>query len=77
MRKFHEHLWFISTILTYRLASHLAFHSGKGKEIEEKNRKGKDPESLQRKLQIQGKIPCKHGHNKEQKWSGPMRNRRY
>ena len=52
-----------------------AFLSYQCKEIEENNRMGKK-RSLQ-KIRYQGNISCKDGLNKEQKWYGPNRSRRY
>ena len=52
-----------------------AFLSDQYKEIEENNRMGKK-RSLQ-KIRYQGNISCKDGLNKEQKWYGPNRSRRY
>ena len=45
-----------------------------------KQRKTTEWERLEissRKLEIQGNISCKDGHNKGQKWYGPNRSRRY
>ena len=53
-----------------------AFLSDQCKEIEENNRMGK-MRSLQENQRYQGNISCKDGHNKEQKWYGPNRSRRY
>ena len=50
-----------------------AFLNKQYKEIEENNRMG---EISSRKLEIQGNISCKDGHNKGQKWQGPNRSRR-
>ena len=50
--------------------------SGQCKEIEENNRSG-ILEISSRKLEIQGNISCKDGHNKGKKWYGPNRSRRY
>ena len=50
-----------------------AFLNEQSKEIEENNRTG---EISSRKLEIQGNISCKDGHNKWQKWQGPNRSRR-
>ena len=51
-----------------------AFLFDQCKEIEENNRMGK-MRSLQENQRYQGTISCKDGHNKEQKWYGPKRNR--
>ena len=53
-----------------------AFCSNQCKEIEANNRMGK-MRSLQENQRYQGNISCKDGHNKEQKWYGPNRSRRY
>jgi len=53
-----------------------AFLSDQCKEIEENNRMGKTRD-LFKKIRYQGKISCKDGLNKGQKWSGPNRSRRY
>ena len=53
-----------------------AFLSDQCKEIEENNRMGKTRYFL-RKLEIVRNISCKDGHNKGQKWYGPIRSRRY
>ena len=53
-----------------------AFLSEQCKEIEENNRMGKTRD-LFKKIRYQGKISCKDGHNKGQKWFGPNRSRRY
>ena len=53
-----------------------AFLSEQCKEIEETNRMGKTRD-LFKKIRYQGKISCKEGHNKGQKWYGPNRSRRY
>ena len=45
------------------------------KEIEENNRM-RDQRSLQENYRYQGKISCKDGHNKGQKWYGPNKSRR-
>ena len=52
------------------------FLSDQCKEIEENNKMGK-MRSLQENQRYQGNISCKDGHNKEQKWYGPNRSRRY
>ena len=54
-----------------------AFLSGQCKEIEGKKQNGKGQRSLQENLRYQGIISCKDGLNKEQKWYGTDRNRRY
>jgi len=53
------------------------FLSGQSKEIEENNRMGKTRELFKKIKRYQGNISCKGGHNKEQKWYGPDRSRRY
>ena len=53
-----------------------AFLSEQCKEIEETNRMGKTRD-LFKKIRYQGKISCKDGQNKGQKWYGPNRSRRY
>ena len=53
-----------------------AFLSDQCKEIEENNRMGNTGDLL-RKITYQGNISCKDGPNKEQKWYGPNRSRRY
>ena len=53
-----------------------AFFSDQCKEIEENNRIGKTRD-LFKKIRYQGKISCKDGQNKGQKWYGPNRSRRY
>ena len=53
-----------------------AFLSDLCKEIEENNRMGKTRD-LFKKIRYQGNISCKDGDNKEQKWHGPNRSRRY
>ena len=52
------------------------FQSEQSEEIEENNRMGKTRD-LFKKIRYQGKISCKDGHNKGQKWFGPNRSRRY
>ena len=47
-----------------------AFLSDQCKEIEEKNRMGK-MRDLFKKIRYQGKISCKDGLDKGQKWYGP------
>ena len=53
-----------------------AFITDQCKEIEENNRMGK-ARDLFKKIRYQGKISCKDGLNKGQKWYGPNRSRRY
>ena len=53
-----------------------AFLSDQCREIGENKRMGK-AEISSRKLEIQGNISCKDGHNKRQKWHGPNRSRTY
>ena len=53
-----------------------AFLSDQCKEIEENNSVGKTSD-LFKKLEIQGDISCKDGHNKGQKWYGSNSSRRY
>ena len=53
-----------------------AFLSDQCKEIEENNSVGKTRD-LFKKLEIQGDISCKDGHNKGQKWYGSNRSRSY
>ena len=50
-----------------------AFLSDQCKEIEENNRMGKTRDLFK---EIRN-ISCKDGHNKGQKWYGPIRSRRY
>ena len=52
-----------------------AFLSDQCKEIEGNNRMGKIRD-LFKKIRYQGKISCKDGHNKRQKWYGPNISRR-
>ena len=54
-----------------------AFLSGQCKEIEENNRMGKTRDLFKKIRDIKGRISCKDGHNKGQKWYGPNRSRRY
>ena len=54
-----------------------AFLSEQCKEIEENNRMGKTRDLFKKIRKIQGKISCKDGLNKRQKWYGPKRSRRY
>ena len=53
-----------------------AFLSYQCKEIEENNRMGKTRD-LSKKMRDQGKLSCKDGLNKGQKWYGLNRSRRY
>ena len=53
-----------------------AFLSDQCKEIEENNRMGKTS-TLFKKIRYQGKISCKDGFDKGQKWYGANRSRRY
>ena len=53
-----------------------AFLSDQCKEIEENNRMGKTRD-LFKNIRYQGNISCKDGLDKEQKWYGPNRSRRY
>ena len=52
-----------------------AFLSDQCKEIEENNRMEKTRDLFQKIRDIKGYISCKDGHNKGQKWHGPIRNR--
>jgi len=54
-----------------------AFLSDLCKEIKENNRMGKTKDLFKKIRDNQGNISCKDGLNKEQKWYGPNRNRRY
>ena len=55
-----------------------AFFSDQCKEIEEKNIMGKkDQRSFQENQRYPGKISCKDGLDKGQKWYAPNRSRRY
>ena len=54
-----------------------AFLSNQCKEIEENNRMGKTRSLFKKIRDTKGNISCKDGHNKEQKWYGTNRNRRY
>ena len=54
-----------------------AFFSDKCKEIEEKNRMGKNRDLFKKIKRYQGNISCKDGLDKGQKWNGPNRSRRY
>ena len=42
-----------------------------------KQQNRKDYSPLQENQRYQGNVSCKDGHNKEQKWCGPNRSRRY
>ena len=53
-----------------------AFLSDQCKETEEKNRMRK-MRDLFKKMRYQGNILCNDGLNKEHKWYGPNRSRRY
>ena len=55
------------------------FLSDQCKEIEENNRMGKTRDFFKkiRDTFSKGNISCKDGHNKGQKWYGPIRSRRY
>ena len=53
-----------------------AFLSEQCKEIEENNRIGKTRDLFKKSGNIKGKISCKDGHNKGQKWQGPNISRR-
>ena len=53
-----------------------AFFSNQCKETEENNRMGKTRD-LSKKMRDQGKLSCKDGLNKGQKWYGLNRSRRY
>ena len=53
-----------------------AFLSDQCKEIEENNRMGNTRDFF-KKIRDSRNISCKDGHNKEQKWYGPKRSRRY
>ena len=52
-----------------------AFLSDQCKETEEHNRM--DRLEISKKIRYQGKLSCKDGLNKGQKWYGPNRSRRY
>ena len=54
-----------------------AFLSDQCKEIEENNRMGKTSDLFKENQRYQGNISCKDGLDKEQKWYGPNRSRRY
>ena len=54
-----------------------AFLSDQCKEIEENNRMRKTRDLFKEIRRYQGKISCKDGLNKGQKWYGPNRSRRY
>ena len=51
------------------------FLSGQCKEIEKNNRMGKIRDIFKKIRDTKG--ICKDGHNKEQKWYGPKKSRRY
>ena len=53
------------------------FLSEQCKEIEENNRMGKTSDLFKENQRYQGNISCKDGLDKEQKWYGPNRSRRY
>ena len=53
------------------------FLSEQCKEIEENNRMGKTSDLFKENQRYQGNISCKDGLDKEQKWYGPNRIRRY
>ena len=53
------------------------FLSNQCKEIEEKNRMGKTRDLFKKIKHSKGKISCKDGLDKGQKWYGPNRSRRY
>ena len=53
------------------------FLSEQCKEIEENNRMGKTSDLFKENQRYQGNISCKDGLDKEQKWYGPKRGRRY
>ena len=54
-----------------------AFLSDQRREIEENNRMGKTRDLFKKTRDTKGTLSCKDGHNKEQKWYGPNRSRRY
>ena len=54
-----------------------AFLSDQCKEIEENNRIGKTRDLFKKIRDSKGKISCKDGLHKGQKWYGPNRSRRY
>ena len=54
-----------------------AFLSDQCKEIEENIRIGKTRDLFKKIRDNQGNISCKDGLDKEQKWYGPNRSRRY
>ena len=54
-----------------------AFFHDQCKEIEEDNEMGKTRDLFKKIKRYQGNISCKDGYNKEQKWYGPNRSRRY
>ena len=54
-----------------------AFLSDQGKEVEENNGMRKTRDLFKKIRDTKGNISCKDGHNKEQKWYGPNRSRKY
>ena len=54
-----------------------AFLSDQCKETEENNRMGKTRDLFKKIKRYQGKISCKDGLDKGQKWYGPNRSRRH
>ena len=54
-----------------------AFLSNQCKEIEENNRMAKTRDLFKKIRDCKGTISCKDGLDKEQKWYGPNRSRRY
>ena len=54
-----------------------AFFRDQCNEIQENNRMGKTRDLFKKIRDTKGNISCKDGHNKEQKWYGPNRSRRY
>ena len=54
-----------------------AFQSDQCKETEENNKMRKARDLFKKIKRHHGKISCKDGHNKGQKWYGPNRSRRY
>ena len=52
-----------------------AFLSDQCKELEENNRMGNTSDLFKKIRKIQGKISCKDGLNKGQKWYGPNRSK--
>ena len=53
------------------------FLSGQYKEIEKNNRLGKTRDLFKKIRDTKGSISCKDDLDKEQKWYGPNRSRRY